>query len=247
MSATVSNRARACQARLCCALLADQRYPAWTVQRSTERILTTHTGSLPRPREILDLVEGRDQREVRANPDADRQIEQAVNTVVHRQVQLGIDVPTDGEMGRVGFSSYATERLTGFDGERAADAGQVETHLFPEFYADMATGPCPRRAVPGVQRPDHLARARVHPARHRHLQGRAAGTSRRPRRSCPAVSPGQIWLNFQNEYYPSDEAFVFAAADALATSTAPSSRPDSCSQLDDPGLAMGWNRGRVRR
>ena len=86
------------------------------MQRSTQRVLTSHAGSLPRPPAILELVEGRDQREVRSRADADRLIQDAVNDAVHRQVELGIDVPSDGEMGRVGFSAYVTERLTGFDG-----------------------------------------------------------------------------------------------------------------------------------
>src|SRR5438270_13961089 len=88
------------------------------VKRSTDRILTTHAGSLPRPREVLDLVEGRDQREVSVLPGADQVVDQAVHAVVRRQLDAGIDVLSDGEMGRVGFSSYATERLTGFDGPR---------------------------------------------------------------------------------------------------------------------------------
>ena len=58
----------------------------------------------------------------------------------------------------------------------------------------------------------------------------------------PAVSPGQIWLNFANEYYPSDEAFVFAAAEALANEYRAIVDAGFVLQLDDPGLAMGWNR-----
>src|ERR1700694_3726607 len=103
------------------------------MKRSTDRILTTHAGSLPRPREILDLVEGRDQREVLATPGADRLIGEAGKSVISRQGQTGLDVPTDGEMGRVGFSSYATERLTGFDGERRPMQPQVEMGIFPEI------------------------------------------------------------------------------------------------------------------
>jgi 5-methyltetrahydropteroyltriglutamate--homocysteine methyltransferase len=59
----------------------------------------------------------------------------------------------------------------------------------------------------------------------------------------PAVSPGQIWLNFQNEYYPSDEAFILAAASALSNEYRTIVDAGFVLQLDDPGLAMGWNRG----
>src|SRR5207302_3445313 len=111
------------------------------MKRSTDRILTTHAGSLPRPREVLDLVEGRDQREVSVLPGADQVVEQAVHAVVRRQIDTGIDVLSDGEMGRVGFSSYATERLTGFDGARRPMADGVERTMFPEFYAELAQRP----------------------------------------------------------------------------------------------------------
>jgi 5-methyltetrahydropteroyltriglutamate--homocysteine methyltransferase len=210
------------------------------VKRSTERTLTTHAGSLPRPRDLLDLVEGRDQRAVRANPNADRQIQAAVDTAVHRQVQIGIDVPSDGEMGRVGFSSYITERLTGFDGGSRQMAGQFERTLFPEFYADMAmpmsrlqfpacNGPITWRGPEFIQRDIEVFRAA--------LQAESPTEA-----FMPAVSPGQIWLNFQNEHYPSDEAFVFAAADALGNEYRAIVEAGFVLQLDDPGLAMGWNR-----
>ncbi|MBV9581379.1 MAG: methionine synthase, partial [Chloroflexi bacterium] len=74
------------------------------MQRSTDRILTTHTGSLPRPPELLELLEGRDQREARAQPEYERRVTEAVNDSVRHQMEVGIDIPSDGEMGRVAFS-----------------------------------------------------------------------------------------------------------------------------------------------
>ena len=210
------------------------------VKRSTERILTTHAGSLPRPREILDLVEGRDQREVLATPGADRVIGDAVKSVVRKQVQAGIDVPTDGEMGRVGFSSYATERLTGFDGERRPMQPQVEMALFPEFYAEMALSPL-RLQFPACNGP--IAWRGPEFIERDIATLKAALQDVAPTEVfMPAVSPGQIWLNFHNEFYPSDEAFVFAAADALANEYRAIVDAGFILQLDDPGLAMGWNR-----
>jgi 5-methyltetrahydropteroyltriglutamate--homocysteine methyltransferase len=210
------------------------------MKRSTDRTLTTHAGSLPRPREVLDLVEGRDQREVLATPGADRVIGEAVKAVVRKQIQTGIDVPTDGEMGRVGFSSYATERLTGFDGERRPMQPQVEMGLFPEFYAEMAlsplrlqfpacNGPIAWRGPEFIQRDIATLKAALEDVAPAEV-------------FMPAVSPGQIWLNFHNEFYPSDEAFVFAAADALANEYRAIVDAGFILQLDDPGLAMGWNR-----
>ena len=211
------------------------------MKRSTARILTTHAGSLPRPREILDLVEGRDQREVYARPGAAQLIDSAVSSVVEQQRQTGIDIPSDGEMGRVGFSAYITERLTGFDGEPRPMLAQVERGMFPEFYADMAlpparlqfpacNGPIAWRGPEWIQR--DIAR----------FQAALQQVSPTEEAFMPALSPGQVWLNFQNDHYPSDEAFVFAAAEALANEYRAIVDAGLVVQLDDPGLAMGWNR-----
>ncbi len=210
------------------------------MKRSAERILTTHAGSLPRPREVLELVEGRDQREVFATPGAERLVDEAVKGAIRRQIDVGIDVLSDGEMGRVGFSSYATERLSGFDGAQRAMPDPVERALFPEFYAEMAlrptrpplpacNGPISWRGPEFIQRDIAMLREG--------LQGVSPEEV-----FMPAVSPGQIWLNFANEYYPSDEDYVFAAAEALSNEYRAIVDAGFVLQLDDPGLAMGWNR-----
>jgi 5-methyltetrahydropteroyltriglutamate--homocysteine methyltransferase len=210
------------------------------VKRSSERMLTTHAGSLPRPPAILELVEGRDQRDVRTRPGAAELIDDAVKTAVRRQVELGIDLPSDGEIGRVSFSAYATERLTGFDGSPREMPPQVERTMFPEFYADMASpraglpfpacnGPISWRGPEFVQRDINTFKAA--------LNGLSPAEA-----FMPAVSPGQIWLNSQNQYYASDEEFVFAAAEAIGNEYRAIVDAGFVLQLDDPGLAMGWNR-----
>jgi 5-methyltetrahydropteroyltriglutamate--homocysteine methyltransferase len=212
------------------------------MKRSDERILTTHAGSLPRPPEILELVEGRDQREVLAQAGSSEKIADAVRATVARQVALGIDVPSDGEMGRVGFSAYATERLTGFDGERRFMPVQVERSMFPEFYAETTAGagrgfslpacngPITWRGPEGIQRDIATFKA-------------ALATSGATEAFMPAVSPGQIWLNYGNDYYPSDREYVLAAAEALGNEYRAIVDAGLLLQVDDPGLAMGWNRG----
>jgi 5-methyltetrahydropteroyltriglutamate--homocysteine methyltransferase len=210
------------------------------MRRSTERILTTHAGSLPRPREVLDLVEGRDQREVSATPGAERVVDQAVHSVVRQQMDAGIDVLSDGEMGRVGFSSYATERLTGFDGPRRPMADPVERAMFPEFYAELAQRPS-RPPLPSCDGPITWRGPEFIQRDIATFRGALQGVSPADV-FMPAVSPGQIWLNFANEYYPSDEDYVFAAAEALAHEYRAIVDAGFVLQLDDPGLAMGWNR-----
>ena len=105
------------------------------MKRNTDRVLTTHTGSLPRPTELLEILEGHDQREARAHPDYEPRVQRALRDAVRKQVEAGLDVITDGEMGRVAFSWYATERLTGFDGPTRTVFQRVEPLLFPEFYS----------------------------------------------------------------------------------------------------------------
>jgi 5-methyltetrahydropteroyltriglutamate--homocysteine methyltransferase len=212
------------------------------VQRSTERILTTHAGSLPRPRQVLDLVEGRDQREVLAQGGAAPVIADAVRTAVARQVDLGIDVPSDGEMGRVGFSAYVTERLTGFDGPGRAMAPQVERSMFPEFYAETAAGPT-RLLFPACNGPITWRGPECIQRDIATFKSALQNTAHAPVEAfMPAVSPGQIWLNFSNDYYSSDKQFIFAAAEALAHEYRAIVDAGLILQLDDPGLAMGWNR-----
>jgi 5-methyltetrahydropteroyltriglutamate--homocysteine methyltransferase len=215
------------------------------MQRSTERILTTHTGSLPRPPQLLALLDGHDQREARAHPDYERLVTDAVGQAVRDQAAAGIDVLTDGEMGRVAFSWYATERLNGFNGPRRSVMQRVEPFLFPEFYTSLATPPLdlPACSAPITWHgPEYILQdianlnAAVHGLRQAQPERLVADVF------MPAVSPGQIWLNFPNDYYPSVEAFVMAAAEALRNEYRAIVDAGFVLQLDDPGLAMGWNR-----
>jgi 5-methyltetrahydropteroyltriglutamate--homocysteine methyltransferase len=208
------------------------------VKRSSERILTTHTGSLPRPPDLLEILQGRDQREARAQPNYAKRVTVAVGDAVRKQLDTGLDVVTDGEMGRVAFSWYATERLSGFDGPRRSVMQRVEPLLLPDFYQSMpavafelpaCSGPIAWRGPEYIQEDIANLKSALH------------GTS--PAEAfMPAVSPGQIWLNFPNDYYATDEALVMAAADALRHEYQAIVDAGFILQIDDPGLAMGWNR-----
>ena len=102
------------------------------MKQSTTRILTTHTGSLPRPQDLLHLL-----IEEQARPRTDRTaldaaIQRAVAEVVKRQAEHGLDVINDGEQGRVDYTLYIKDRLTGFDGESAPPLGTGD-EAFPEL------------------------------------------------------------------------------------------------------------------
>ena len=107
------------------------------MKRSTERILTTHTGSLPRPDDLAALLLGHDQREVQKDRRVEQRVGEAVREVVRRQVEAGVDVIDDGEAGKVGYSTYVTDRLTGFDGQGQAQPAGVEDMEFPEYYQSL--------------------------------------------------------------------------------------------------------------
>src|SRR3954452_6875994 len=101
------------------------------MKRSAERILTTHTGSLPRPPELVELLFAREE----GRPDLtalEPAIRDAVAWVVGQQVEAGVDVLNDGEMGKIAYSTYVKDRLSGFDGEgRMVGLGDIVD--FPEF------------------------------------------------------------------------------------------------------------------
>src|ERR671932_2512574 len=103
------------------------------MRRSDDGILTTHTGSLPRPDDLVAMVEGRDQRDLHADPAFARRVEAAVAEVVRAQVEAGVTVVNDGEMSKVGYSTYVTDRLTGFAERDAPVRPSVETRDFPEY------------------------------------------------------------------------------------------------------------------
>src|SRR5204862_3917671 len=87
------------------------------MKRSEQRILTTHTGSLPRPPALRDLLVGQDRGEAVDDAALARESEAAVRHVIRKQLESGIDVGNDGEQPRVGFSTYPARRMRGFGGE----------------------------------------------------------------------------------------------------------------------------------
>src|SRR4051794_10124098 len=108
------------------------------MKRSTDRILTTHVGSLPRPADLLDMMQANQQG--RSDADAyERRLRSAVGEIVRKQVELGIDVVDDGEYGKLSFVTYINDRLGGFEidkgtGARSHWLSSREALSFPEYY-----------------------------------------------------------------------------------------------------------------
>jgi 5-methyltetrahydropteroyltriglutamate--homocysteine methyltransferase len=210
------------------------------MQRSTERILTTHTGSLPRPDDLVSLVEGRDQRELRGDPRFEERVSAAVAEIVQNQVEAGVAVVNDGEMSKVGYSTYLTDRVSGFSEQSRPSRLQVEARDFPEYYETRGTtsasvkrpvcvGPIAWQGSDQVQRDIANLKAA--------LQGMDVAEA-----FMTSASPGVVWHFLEHEYYPTHEAYVFAVADAMKEEYRAIHRAGFVLQLDCPDLAMGWNR-----
>jgi 5-methyltetrahydropteroyltriglutamate--homocysteine methyltransferase len=122
------------------------------MQQSASRILTTHAGSLPRPADLLDTLLAREQGQPVDEAAYGARLPGAVQEIVSKQVELGIDIVDDGEYSKPSFVTYVNERLGGFEPDadtpnRSPWAGSREAIAFPEFYAAGHVGSRQRRTV----------------------------------------------------------------------------------------------------
>jgi 5-methyltetrahydropteroyltriglutamate--homocysteine methyltransferase len=207
--------------------------------RSTARILTTHCGSLPRPADLLDLMKGRLSDEDAASR-FDNRLASAVSDIVRQQVEHGIDVVTDGEMGKVGFFSYVTERLEGFTPVSDPDAThfEVEVRDFPEYYEEYfgramfgatVVPLVPVQCTGPVRYIGHAAvRADIERLK------AAIGDQDCTEAFLPSVAPSGVGTN---AYYPSEEEYLGVVADALHEEYRAIVDAGFLLQIDDPFLA----------
>ena len=196
---------------------------------------TTHTGSLPRPDYLLDLMFAREGGESVDEVALEEAVERATAEVVARQKQAGITVINDGEMSKPSYATYIKHRLSGFGGE----AGQYEFQDLEEFPGAKAqvfgnTGRS-KRSAPACTAPveviDMEAPRRDAERLNRLANGHATFIS--------AASPGVTALFFPNRYYASDEEYVFALAEGLRHEYEAIAEAGITLQVDCPDLAMG--------
>lgn len=206
---------------------------------STDRILSTHVGSLPRPPKMLETFSSSgslDQRKASADPEYDRRTRESIAEAVVKQLEAGTDIVSDGEMGRVAFSVYVIDRLAGFDGSPRPALSMVEYTTFPEFFKPMLDAPFVLPACDGPitwRGPEriHADIARFTDA----LDGQNPAEA-----FMTAVAPGQIWYNVANDYYADKEAFIMAAAEAMRNEYQAIIDAGFLLQIDAPDLAFGW-------
>jgi 5-methyltetrahydropteroyltriglutamate--homocysteine methyltransferase len=210
------------------------------MQRSTNRILTTHTGSLPRPAALVRLLL-EDQEKPGANRAAlDAAVRDAVASVVAKQIQCGLDIINDGEQGRTDYTVHVKDRLSGFEGPSSEPRGTGDEE-FPELalllkqfaspfqHRPACSGPIAWKDWPAVE--TDLARAKSATER-----VTAGADGRQVFMTSP--SPGQIARYLKNAYYPNDEAYLTALADTMKREYQAIVDAGFILQLDCPDLAM---------
>ena len=208
------------------------------MERSTDRFLTTHTGSLPRPDDLIRMMYAKEEG-VPVDAEAlSRRVAAAVDEAVGKQADAGVDIVNDGEMSKPSYATYIKDRLSGFGGTGNTFVYQ-DLAAFPSLAKRVFGDPGrSRRKTPacnaaiGVRDP---AAAQVDVD---HLK--AALGSRNARDAfLTAASPGVVSLFFRNEHYPSEEAYVFAIAEAMRAEYETIAKAGIVLQIDCPDLGMG--------
>ena len=201
-----------------------------------DRILTTHAGSLPRPDDLADMIWARmDGREV-DEASLKTQIDSAVAAVIQKQRDAGIDVVSDGEMSKTGFSTYVNERFSGFEGRSEFQADDVAD--FPELAMRLFNTPSMAHivfsnCVGPVQLKDKEA-VRQDVERF----ANALGDHQRSEAFLGAISPGQIAFNYPDHHYGSHEQYLGALTEELSYEYRAIADAGFKLQIDSPDMAM---------
>jgi 5-methyltetrahydropteroyltriglutamate--homocysteine methyltransferase len=209
------------------------------MKRSTDRILTTHCGSLPRPKDLLDLMKAKVNGEPYDHETYARRVRSAVAEIVRKQVESGIDIPTDGEQGKPGFFTYVSERLIGFAPKPGASFTLFadEVAAFPEYYQQyfsqamqggaiapmvplVCTGPVSYRGQEAVRSDIDNLKAALEVVKPEEV-------------FVPALAPSGVGMN---EYYRTEEKYLHAVAEAMHTEYQAIVDAGFLVQIDDPFL-----------
>ncbi len=206
------------------------------MKRSTSRILTTHTGSLPRTAKVVELLLAEQHQPGKRKAEFAAAVREAVAHVVAKQIEAGIDVVNDGEQGRTDYTVHVLDRLTGFEGESSPPMGTGEPE-FPELAALLTQFASPFQHRPKCSGPVgwkdfDSALADIETAKSVMKNAKAEEFF------MTSPSPGQIARYLKNAYYKTEEEYVFALADVMKREYKAIVDAGLILQLDCPDLAM---------
>ncbi|MCZ6906945.1 MAG: cobalamin-independent methionine synthase II family protein [Deltaproteobacteria bacterium] len=213
------------------------------MKRSTDRILTTFTGSLARPPDLLEIMQAKESGRPFDQKAYNGRVSSAVSEVVHKQVEAGVDIVCDGEQGKSVFYAYVSERLTGFELREVTSragpwVGSREALAFPEYYQRYSQGPARSVAAPFGMVCTGPISYKGQAALRTDIDNLTAALRGRQAEEAfmPAISPTNIEGSRRNEYYPTQEAYLYAIADAMREEYHGIVDAGFMLQVDDPRL-----------
>ena len=208
------------------------------MKTSTDRILTTHVGSLPRSKAVTDLVFAKEQGKGIDEELFDHTIKEAVDAVVARQKAVGVDIVSDGEMSKISYATYIKDRITGFAGDSPRNAPK-DLEKFPGFLQRAAKG----GGTPTYSRPCCVSAIEVQstlPLETDIANFQAALNKHQPTDAfMNAASPGVIALFLPNKHYKTQDEYLEALAEAMRVEYEAIVKAGFILQLDSPDLGLG--------
>ncbi len=208
------------------------------MKHSADRILTTHVGSLPRPKKVAELIFAKEREEDYDSSEFDETIAIAVKDTVARQVEVGIDIVSDGEMSKISYATYIKERISGFEGDSPRDPPK-DLQEFPSFLEKQAQS----GGTPSYKRPKCTGEIRP-------TNPEPLATDLKNFRDAlemvdveeafmNSASPGVIALFQPNEYYASHDEYLEGLAEAMRVEYEGIVAAGYLLQLDSPDLGLG--------
>lgn len=208
------------------------------MKRSSDRFLTTHTGSLPRPEDLIRSMYAKEEGVPVAAPALAQRIASAVDEVVRKQAEAGVDIVDDGEMSKPSYATYIKDRLDGFGGTGNTFVYQ-DLAGFPKLAQRVFGDPGrSRRKTPACNAPIGVRDPQAAQADVDHLRLALAHVAVEEA-FLTAASPGVVSLFFRNDCYRTEEAYLYAIADAMRQEYETIARAGFVLQVDCPDLGMG--------
>jgi len=206
--------------------------------RSTDRFLTTHTGSLPRPDDLIRMMYAKEEGVPVDRAALGTRVREAVAEIVKKQADAGIDLINDGELSKPSYATYVKDRLAGFGGTGNTFVYQ-DLDDFPRLRAKVFGDPGrSRRKTPACNAPISVRDPQAAITDVSNLKA-ALGAVSAKGGFMSAASPGVVAVFFRNDHYPSEEAYLYAIADAMRAEYEAVAQAGFVLQIDCPDLAMG--------